>query len=243
MPEIRILKNEKELGKAAAREFLDTAAQTINRQGLFTVALSGGEGPRELFRNLALAGTKLEWEKVNFFWSDERLVPPQDARSNYGAAKKAFLDKLAVPESSVHRVKGEEPNPEQAALDYAHQLKVFFNTPEGEFPRFDLVLLGLGLDGHTASLFPASPALQEAEQVAVTAFCQDKKEWRVTLTPPVLNRAARVMFLAHGAEKADVLLETLRGEYRPELYPAQLIRPKSKELLWLLDEAAAASLR
>ena len=198
-----------------------------------------------LFRSLfQLLGSdyrdRADWSKVHVFWGDERCVPPDDAGNSYGQAREAFLSRVSIPDSNVHRIKGElEPPP--ASEDYAGVLKEF--AEDGfDFPRFDLVLLGMGEDGHTASLFPGSTVRAAETVVPVTAQYQDRPANRVTLTPVVFNRSRMVVFMATGERKAITLAEVLSDRYNPELYPAQRIDPTDGELIWLLDKDAASKL-
>ncbi len=204
-----------------------SASQAIAADGRFTIALSGGETPRTLYRELVAA--PVDWSRVHFFWGDERAVPPASPRSNYRMAKEALLSHIRVPGENVHRILAEKP-PEEAAADYEKEIEGFF----GGWPRFHLTLLGLGADGHTASLFPGSPALEVKDRIVVAA------SERISLTAVALNRSARIVVLASGAEKAAALAAVLEGPPAPEKFPAQLIRPESGEITWLVDAAAAS---
>jgi 6-phosphogluconolactonase len=200
--------------------------------------------PNEPFR------TRLPWQKIHFFWGDERHVAPDHPDSNYRMAKEAMLDSLEIPAANVHRIHGENPDAAAAAADYETELRTFFPDarPAGDAgepgarPRFDLVLLGLGPEGHTASLFPGSPALHERERLVVAPWVEKFNTFRITLTPPVLNRAAAVLFLAAGDEKADALHAVLEEVGDADLYPARIVRPEEGDLLWLIDRAAAKKL-
>jgi len=172
---------------------------------------------------------------VHVFWGDERCVPPEHPESNYRLAREALLDHVPLPLANIHRIHTER-EPAQAAADYERTLRRFFGP--GNAPRFDLVLLGLGTDGHTASLFPGTPAVQEHERWVVAHYVPSLAAWRVTLTPAVLNAADQVTFLVAGAEKAGVLDRVLNGPCQPDVLPAQVVRPAGGSLLWLVDAAA-----
>ena len=201
------------------------------------VALAGGSTPRAAYA--LLAAEEVDWSRVHVFWGDERCVPPDHPDSNYRLAREALLDHVSLPAGNVHRMRG-EMEPEAAAQAYAAELRAFFGT---QWPSFDLVLLGMGNDGHIASLFPGSAALRETARpvVAVTAEYQDRPAHRVTLTLPAINAARQVLFLVTGAAKAETLWAVLEGP--AERFPAQLIRPTSGQLTWLVDTAAASRLK
>jgi len=239
--DIRIFKDVEGLSHEAASLFVRQAEASIKHHNRFLVALNGGSTPTRLFQ---LLGTeyreKVDWDKVHVFWGDERCVPPDDPGSNYRQAQEALLSHVPIPEANIHRVKG-ELDPVNASKDYALVLKEFATSPF-EFPRFDLVYLGMGEDGHTASLFPGSPVEVSGPTLPVTAQYQDRPANRVTLTQLVLNQAHTVAFMATGEKKAVTLAEVLSGRYNPELYPAQRIEPKDGQLIWLVDEDAAGKL-
>ncbi|NWG06221.1 MAG: 6-phosphogluconolactonase [Chloroflexi bacterium] len=242
-PEIRIFKDLETLSKDAAHLFTERAAEAIAEHGRFLVALNGGSTPSRLFQLLAGGfKEKVDWSKVHVFWGDERCVPPDDPGSNYGQAWNLLLSRVPIPASNIHRVKG-ELGPAEASRDYSLTLKDFAFPPL-EFPRFDLVYLGMGEDGHTASLFPGSPLDLDATEPAmpVTAEYQDRPATRVTLTSTVFNLAHTVVFMATGEKKAATLAEVLGDRYNPGLYPAQRIDPKDGRLIWLVDEDAASQL-
>lgn len=235
---IRLCADTEALSHAAAELFTIAARRAVATRGRFAVALAGGETPRRTYELLAAPPFREEvpWQEVHVFWGDERCVPADDPRSNAAMGRRALLDHVPVPAAQIHPIAcaGE---PHRAAADYERLLRAFFaNGP----PRFDLVLLGLGEDGHTASLFPGSAALSEPERwTAVTVKTGDEFS-RVTLTPPCLNRAAQVVFLVAGAAKARILCEVLANEQGSVPIPARLIRPVDGELVWLADRAAAA---
>lgn len=238
MADFKIYPDPAALAEAAAAHFVAQAAQALARQPRFSVALSGGTTPQAAYRRLAMPdfARQLEWPRIHFFWGDERCVPPEHADSDYRMAREALLDHLALPASNIHRMRGElEPQP--AALEYEQGLRAFFGEA---LPRFDLVLLGLGEDGHTASLFPGTAALHETGRWAVANWVEKLHSWRLTLTPPVINQAAQVTFIVSGEPKAEILRSVTAGAYQPDVWPAQLVRPTPGPALWLTDEAAAS---
>ena len=230
-PDVRIFHEAETLSRHAAKLFVEQSDRSIAERDRFLVALNGGSTPTRLFQLLATDHREqVEWGRVHVFWGDERCVPPDDAGSNYGQARQALLDHVPIPESNVHRVRG-ELDPQPASEDYARVLKGFAGD-QLDFPRFDLIYLGMGEDGHTASLFPGSVVHVTDPVIAVTAHYQDRPANRVTLTQLVFNHARMVVFMATGEKKADSLAETLSDRYNPELYPAQRIDPTDGELIW-----------
>lgn len=218
------------------------AAVADNR---FTVALSGGETPKRLYSLLSTPryAEAIPWKSVHVCWGDERHVPPGDPESNYHMAQEALLSKVPLPRENVHRIPAELADAGAAARDYADTLRGLFNVQPDGVPRFDLVLLGLGPDGHTASLFPGTDVLHDTEHLVAAPWVDKLNTYRITLTPRVLNNAATIVFLVSGANKAETLYEVLDGPRRPDLYPAQLIAPVHGSPVWILDEAAATQLR
>lgn len=240
-PDLRVLETSDELFQAAAREFVSLAEEAVRSRGRFFVALSGGSTPRSLYSVLASKfKDSIPWQKAFCFFGDERPVPPDHPDSNYRMAFEAMLSKVPVPKENVFRISG-ELDPEAAALDYEQTLRKFFDLRPGEFPHFDLVLLGVGTDGHTASLFPGSTALNETRRLVVANWVEKFKTFRITITFPVLNAARCVMFLASGAEKAGILREVF--ESKSANLPSQKVCPEQGRLLWLVDRQAASSLR
>lgn len=238
---IRIFNSIEELSHDAAALFVEQAAKAIEESGCFLVALNGGGTPNRLFQLLAREyRKKVDWNKVHVFWGDERCVPPQADGSSFGQAKEAFLSQVSIPEENIHRAKG-ELGPVEASKDYALVLKEFASSPF-DFPRFDLIYLGMGEDGHTASLFPGSPVDVTEPTLPVTAQYQDRPANRITLTQLVFNQARIVAFMATGPKKAVTLAEVLSERYNPDLYPAQRIAPKEGNLIWLVDKDAADKL-
>ncbi len=229
--------------QAAAQDFVDLGRAAIADRDRFCVALSGGSTPRRMYEILSEAPRRMQlaWDRVDFFWGDERAVPPDHPDSNFGAAAAALLHRLAVPEERIHRIQGELPDVEEAAERYQAELARVFAVPtDGVPPVFDLLLLGMGPDGHTASLFPYSQPLTERRRWVVGHVVARLGKPRITLTPPILNRAAEVRLLVTGGDKAEVLKEVLLGPHDPERLPVQLVAPETGRLVWLLDRAAGA---
>jgi 6-phosphogluconolactonase len=230
-----VLPDLEAVSQAAAEHFVHLA----QKQSSFSVALAGGGTPRGVYELLATPpfSEQIPWGRVHVFWGDERCVPPDDPGSNYRMARETLLDRVPLPTDNIHRVHG-ELDPETAAQAYAAELRDFFGA---QWPVFDLILLGMGDDGHTASLFPGSDALREKTRpvVGVTAQYQDRPARRVTLTPPAINAARHVMFLVVGASKANALQAVLEGPYQPHRLPAQIVQPTDGHLVWLVDGMAA----
>jgi 6-phosphogluconolactonase len=241
MADVRTYPDPASLARAAAEHFVTLAAEAIAARGRVAVALSGGSTPRATYALLATEefAAQLDWSRVHVFWGDERCVPPDHPDSNVRLARETLLDHVPLPAGNVHRIHG-EVEPEAAAQAYAAELRAFFGT---QWPSFDLVLLGMGNDGHTASLFPGSAALRETARpvVAVRAEYQDRPAHRVTLTPPAINAARQVLFLVAGAAKAETLQAVLEGP--AGRFPAQRIRPTSGRLTWQVDIEAASRLK
>lgn len=237
---IQVLPDPEALSQAAANLFAELARKNVTAQGRFVVSLAGGQTPKRVYEILAQPPHRanVPWDRVHVFWGDERYVPPDDPRSNARMAKEALLDHVPVPPAQVHPVPF-ATTPCEAAERYEAALRQFFAGAE---PRFDLVLLGLGENGHTASLFPHTPVLTEQKRWVAEVYVQEIDLWRVTLTAPVLNEGQVIAFLVTGANKADVLREVLKGPRDVERLPAQLIRPRHGELRWLVDRPAAARL-
>ena len=228
------------LADAAARRFVAAASDAIDSRGQFVVALSGGATPRGTYRLLATEAlvSRVTWSRVQVLWGDERCVPPNDVESNYRMARETLLDRVPIPAANVHRIHGED-DPTAAAEAYEATLRALLGTPA----RIDLVLLGLGDDGHTASLFPGSAAVHEQTRWVMAAHARAASSWRITLTPAVINAAAEVLFLVSGGAKAGILRRVLEGPRRPEEMPAQAIAPSNGRARWCVDAAAAAELQ
>ena len=241
--EIRILTTPQELFAAAAEEVVHAADLAVKQRGRFTIALSGGSTPKSLYNLLATnARTSLPWDRMFFFWGDERHVPPTDADSNYRMADEAMLSKVPVPAGNVFRVAAENPDAAAAAEAYEQTLRKFFQLNAGEFPSFDLILLGMGPDGHTASLFPGTAGLQEKSRLVIANWVEKLKTHRLSFTLPVLNAARCLAFLVSGTDKAPALHAVLEENVPGDQYPSKLIQPKDGKLIWFLDRAAASEL-
>ena len=233
------------LARRTAQHFIEVAEQAVANRGLARIAISGGSSPKAAFQLLADPGQpwfkRMPWDKLELYWVDERTVPPDHPESNYRMTREAMLDHVPLKPEQVHRMEG-ELEPEVAAARYESELRNGFRLEGAETPRFDIVQLGMGPDGHTASLFPHTAALGEMSRLAVANHVQNKDAWRITLTRPVINRGASVFFLIGGADKAQVLKEVMMGPRDPERLPSQLIQPSGGILTLLLDKAAAALL-
>lgn len=234
---------------AAADGFVTAAAQAIRTTGRFAVALSGGSTPKRLFALLATNAyaTRIDWPRVHVFWGDERCVPPADVSSNFRMAREALLAHVPVAEQNAHRIHGED-EPAVAAAAYEQELRALFRTPAGApqlrpGARFDLILLGMGDNGHTASLFPGLTAVREATRWVMAEYVAEVSMWRVTLTPVVINAAAEVAFLVSGREKAAMLQRVLEGPHQPDTLPAQVVALRDGRLRWCVDADAAAALK
>jgi 6-phosphogluconolactonase len=243
---LRIVADGAELARAAADEVVRRAGEAVRARGRFTFVLSGGSTPRSLFKLLAdpadIFRDRIEWSAVHVFWGDERHVPPDHPDSNYRMAREALLDHVPIPAANVHRIRAENPDAAEAAALYDAELRAVFALADGGFPRFDLILLGLGPDGHTASLFPGNAAVHEQQRRVIAPFVAKFAAYRITLTAPVINGAAEVIFLVSGEDKAEALAAVLEGERQVDRYPAQVVRPDDGMLLWLVDRAAAQGL-
>jgi 6-phosphogluconolactonase len=244
MTDVQTYPDAENLTRAAAEHFFTLAESAIAARGRFAVAFCGGWTPRATYALLATPelAAQVDWSCVHVFWGDERCVPPDHPDSNYRMAREALLDHVPIPTQNVHRIRG-EVEPEEAAAEYERTLRRFLSPPpEERGAEFDLVLLGMGDDGHTASLFPGSTALHERMRWVVAYYVDKLQAWRVTLTPVAINAAAQVTFIVSGVGKAKRLQQVLAGPYQPDVLPAQVVRPDGGRLLWLVDAAAAASL-
>jgi 6-phosphogluconolactonase len=236
---IEILPTPEKLADAVGRHIVQCARRGILSGGRFTLALSGGSTPRAAYARLASndLASRIDWEKVHILWSDERCVPPDDPQSNYRMAKEALLDRVPIPPKQIHRIRGED-FPEEAAIEYERELRALRKRGS-----LNLVLLGLGEDGHTASLFPGQAVMYERRRWVLATPGPESTMWRVTLTPPIINAARNVTFVVSGAAKAERLQQVLEGPFTPDLLPAQAIRPLDGALTWMVDQAAAGRLR
>jgi 6-phosphogluconolactonase len=238
--QIQVFDTPELLAAATARRFV-TLARKSSVQHPFSVALSGGSTPRRVYEMLASDEfkSKVNWQFVHIFFGDERTVPPEDPASNYGMAVQALISRIPIPESNVHPISG-AGDPHENAKNYERELREYFAG--SAWPRFDLVLLGMGEDGHTASLFPETEGISEQSAWVVANWVEKLNEFRITLTAQAINSAAQILFLVTGANKASRLAEVLNGAYRPSSLPAQLIKPEDGELIWMVDKRAAANL-
>jgi 6-phosphogluconolactonase len=239
----RVFSTPADVAAAAAELFTSSIASAVKARGIARVAISGGTTPKAMFSLLASEPfvSRVAWDKLDLYWVDERCVPPDDAESNYRMTREALLSKVPLPADRIHRMEG-ELEPEVAAARYEAAIRNGFKLEGAETPTFDLVLLGMGDDGHTASLFPHTEALNEMSHIVVANHVPQKDTWRITLTWPVINQGREVAFLIEGDKKAQVLHDVFEGPYQPETYPSQIIRPASGKLVLLLDTAAAAKL-
>jgi 6-phosphogluconolactonase len=234
-----------ELARSMAEHLLDAAQAAVAARGVARIAISGGNTPRLTFEVLADPKERyfnlFPWSQVDLFWVDERCVPPDDKESNYRMTKESLLTKVPIDPARVFRIEG-ELDPEEAAARYESAIRNRFRLEGAELPTFDILALGMGDDGHTASLFPHTDGLHEFGRVAIANHVPQKDTWRITLTSPVINQARKVVFLIGGADKAEVLSNVVSSTYDPETWPSQLIQPRSGQLLLLLDSAAATKL-
>jgi len=238
---ISVSPNVEALIEAAAELFVKSAQTAVDEHGEFTVALAGGHSPKPLYTLLAQPpySKQVPWEKTHVFWGDERCVPPDDPRNNATMASQALLSHLTVPPDHVHPIRCHE-SPGLGAKGYESILAEHFL---GTVPRFDLILLGLGQNGHTASLFPYTPILGERERWVKELFLPEEEVWRVSLTIPLINNGATIIFLVYGSEKSEILRKVLEGPHEPNRYPAQFIQPVNGKLIWMIDSKAAGKLQ
>ncbi|CAG0946102.1 6-phosphogluconolactonase [Anaerolineae bacterium] len=250
--EIQIFPDRAALTRDAARRFIDIARNALDAGGRFSVALSGGSTPHELYALLATPkySSQVDWQRVHVFFGDERAVPPDHAESNFKMANEALLSRVPLPAPNIHRIHAELA-PDDAAREYEKELREFFGqggtggiegTSGKVLPRFDMVLLGLGANGHAASLFPHTRVLRETQHWVAAEYIEEVKMSRITLTAPVINAASNIVWLVAGADKAATVREVLRGAYRPDDLPAQLIQPRDGRVVWLVDQGAASEL-
>ena len=244
-PQFRVFENLEQVGEATADEFVARARRAIEHHGRFTVALSGGNTPKALHRVLVERTAKdpgvIDWSRVQVFFGDERHVPPDHPDSNFRMANETLLSKVPIPKPNIHRMLCEKPA-DQAAAEYDRELVAAFKLKgEDQLPRFDFILLGMGPDGHTASLFPGTEAVQELEKRVAANWVPKLNTWRVTFTRPVLNQAECALLMVTGQDKVSALHEVV-GQGSPDTYPVKYVQPTHGELIWILDRAAAAGL-
>lgn len=245
MANVQIFPDPQRLAQAAADLFIRTAQEAIRDRGFMVTALAGGTTPNMLYALLASESIRdqVDWQYVHIFWGDERCVPPTHPDSNYARSNTTLLSKVGLLPENIHRIPAEK-KPELAAEEYEETLLQFFSSLPTEDLRnqasFDLILLGMGDDGHTASIFPGTPAVNENTRWVTALYVDKLAAWRITLTPALINRARQVLFLVSGPGKRDALQHVLYGSYLPDRYPAQIVQPRSGAALWMVDEAAAA---
>jgi len=243
--EIRILPDGLAIAKRAAQEFVQAAAAAVRAKGSFNVSLAGGSTPKALYSLLVNDPTlrsQVPWDKLHLFFGDERHVPPDHPDSNFRMATEAMISKSPLKPAQVTRIKAEYPDAEKAALEYEKALREYFKLKDAEYPRFDLLLVGMGNEGHTLSLFPGTKALHPDGRIVVSNWIGKLYTERITLTAPAANNAAEIIFMVTGADKACALKAVLEGPFEPEQLPAQLLQPKNGKLLWLVDAAAGSML-
>ncbi len=240
---VAIYPDSNTLSHEAAQYIVRLATDTIANHGRFTIALSGGSTPKALYSLLGNEPYRgqIDWALVEIFWSDERCVPPNSSDSNYQLAQEVLLSKVPIAANQVHRMPADKPDRDAASQEYTQEMQRVFGT-DG-IPSFDLLQLGMGPEGHTASLFPHQASLHELQRLVMPVNVPKPPPPRLTFTPPLLNAARHVLFLVTGSEKADALQAVLEGSYQPEEYPAQIIRPPHGEVTWMLDTAAAGKLQ
>jgi len=243
--EIRILPDGAAIARRAAQEFVQAAAAAVRAKGSFDVSLAGGSTPKALYSLLVNDPTlrsQVPWDKLHLFFGDERHVPPDHPDSNFRMATEAMISKSPLKPAQVTRIKAEYPDAEKAALEYEKALREYFKLKDAEYPRFDLLLVGMGNEGHTLSLFPGTKALHPDGRIVVSNWIGKLYTARITLTAPAANNAAEIIFMVTGADKACALKAVLEGPFEPEQLPAQLLQPKNGKLLWLVDAAAGSML-
>lgn len=242
---LKIYENLRQISEAAADQFIKIGNKAIEKNGRFTVVLSGGSTPKELYKKLTSPDykDKIDWENVYFFFGDERDVSPQSVKSNFRMANENLLKPLKINKKNIYRWHTEIINAPEVAENYEKGLKRFFNLSNGEFPNFDLIFLGMGDDGHTASLFPFSDALYEKERTVVSNFVEKLNANRLTFTFPTINNASNIIFLINGENKAEALKEVLEGEKNCDKFPSQCVGSKNTKIQWFVDEKAAELLK
>jgi 6-phosphogluconolactonase len=240
---IEIVKDSEDLATVAAEHVLLIAKSAIEKRGSFTLALSGGSTPKRLYELLASADRpfkeQIPWYSTSLYWGDERHVPPSHPDSNYRMVDEAMLSKIPIPKENIYRIKAEDPDAERAAKEYEETLYSTIDLKREGIPIFDLILLGMGEDGHTASLFPNTSILNEREKLVSSVWVEKLLATRISLTPIVINNASNIIFMVSGRGKAEVLKKVLDGESQPMLLPSQLINPKHGKLMWIVDRATA----
>jgi 6-phosphogluconolactonase len=239
MGKLHVFADKESFIKGSAEFIADIGARAIADRGRFTLALSGGSTPKPIYTRLATPEyrDRLDWSRTHIFFGDERCVPPDDSRSNYRMVREAWFEPANLPAGNIYRIRGEDDQAVEA-LRYEQEIARLYRTRT--FPPFDLILLGMGDNGHTASLFPGTASLRETVRWVVPQYVEVMQTWRVTFTAPLINAARHVAFMAEGAAKAQMLWNVLKGPFQPDVLPSQLIQPSNGELHWLVDAAAAA---
>ena len=243
---IQIVADAEAMSKAAAETLVRQLEETLQTRDVFSISLSGGSTPRRLYALLAddpALRAQIPWERIHFFWGDERHVSPDHPDSNYRMADTALLSKVPIPATNIHRMRAENPDAAKAAADYEQEIRRFFKIESGQLPRFNCVLLGMGADGHTASLFPGTAALAETWRLVVSNWVKKFQSYRMTLSLPVINNADYILFLVAGREKAETLKAVLEDDSKTIRFPAQYIQPTHGQLTWLLDQPAGSRLK
>ena len=243
--EVRILPDANAIARRAAEKIAEAAAVAVKEKGVFTISLAGGSTPKTLYSLLAsdpVFKSQVPWDKTQFLFGDERHVPPDDSESNFRMANESMLSKVSLKPEQVIRIKGEYQDAEKAAKEYEQALRAWFKLSDGQLPRFDVLLLGMGDEGHTLSLFPGTKALHDNGRLVMSNWIGKLYTERVTITAPVANHSALVIFMVTKADKALALKAVLEGPYEPEQLPSQLIQPTNGKLLWLVDTTAGSKL-
>ena len=244
-PKIQIVADADVMNRVAAETIVNHVTESLQIRDFYTFALSGGSTPRGLYAllaNEAQVREKIPWDRVHFFWGDERHVSPDHPDSNYHMANNALLSKVPIPSTNIHRIRAEVSDADKAAADYEQEIRRFFKIDGRQIPRFDCALMGIGPDGHTASLFPGTAALEATRRLVVANWVEKFQSYRITMTVPVFNNAEHIIFLVSGQEKANILASILAHRRESDSYPVQLIRPDHGELIWIVDAAAAGHL-
>jgi len=239
MRNVNVFSDSEELASAAADWFKETSNHSIAAKGHFSVSLAGGQTPKKLYQFLTTDSysSRINWKQIHLFWGDERYVPPESIDSNFRMVKESMLDYISIPSQNIHCY-NTKLSPHACAMDYEKDIRKHFNLEEEQFPRFDCILLGLGADGHTASLFPASQALNEEKRLIIETYVEKLRSYRLTFSLPVINNADSVVFLVSGKEKSEILFEILSDKLKNVNLPATMVHPTNGTLNWLIDEAA-----
>lgn len=243
---IKIVDDAEAMSRAAAQALIEHITESFQKHDAYSIALSGGSTPRSLYALLANdteLRKQIPWERVHIFWGDERHVSPDHPDSNYRMANTALLSKVPIPATNIHRIRAEDPNADKAATNYEQEIYRFFNIKSGQMPRFNCVLLGMGSDGHTASLFPGSPALGEKKRLVMSNWVEKFNSFRITLTLPVFNNADLILLLVSGGQKAEIVKAVLANDSETIRFPVQYLQPTNGVLTWILDQSAASRLK